>query len=386
LRILVVSNLYPPDVLGGYEILCHQVCHALEQRGHEILVLTSGSGPQKEQRDGVFRSLRLTQPFEQRAQKSRLRTFSCHWHNYRQTREALLDYQPDVIFFWSQLRLTLGSLQAARRRPALYTLNDEHLKGYLPTTWSSSPRAALGWLLDRTVARHLTLTGTVLPPMIAISEQLKNNLLALGVAAGPAEVVYQGIPLERFPLKSNLGALSDPPRLLYAGQLHHYKGVHTILEALKASQAHVRLTIVGSGDEQYRRHLEKLSDGFDVTFTGRLGHEQLGQVYREHDLFVFPSIWEEPFGLTHLEAMASGLPLISTVHGGQGEFLRPEQNCLAFPAEDFTELARQLDRLLGDADLRLRLCQAGRQTVEEGFTLQRYLDDLESQLVKAARA
>ena len=88
---------------------------------------------------------------------------------------------------------------------------------------------------------------------------------------------------------------------------------------------------------------------------------------------VFPSIWSEPFGLTHLEAMASGVPVVSTANGGQGEFLRDGVNALVFEPEDAEGLACRLASLIVDDSLRRRIALGGRRLVEREFTLTRYV-------------
>ncbi|MDP8227852.1 MAG: glycosyltransferase family 4 protein, partial [Candidatus Electryoneaceae bacterium] len=92
---------------------------------------------------------------------------------------------------------------------------------------------------------------------------------------------------------------------------------------------------------------------------------------------VFSSIWQEPFGLTHLEAMASGTPVISTADGGHGEFLEDNVNSLIFEKENDQQLAEHMIRLIDDADLRKRLALTARKVVEEHFTLNGYIDRLE---------
>ena len=100
LRLLIISNLYPPEILGGYEILCEQVCLDLAGRGHQIHVLTTGEdGSQSE----VDRRLRLYLPFSEPARKDRFRSLLTHWSNYHRTREVIKAVQPDIIFCWSQL-------------------------------------------------------------------------------------------------------------------------------------------------------------------------------------------------------------------------------------------------------------------------------------------
>ena len=226
-----------------------------------------------------------------------------------------------------------------------------------------------------------------LPPTTTISCKVAENLERQGVRLPDNRVIYQGIPIEQFPLKEEPGALSALTKLLYVGQLHPYKGVHRLLEAVALVKHPVTLSVAGDGPEDYKAHLLKLAEGIDVkvTFRGRLPHSQLPALYREHDIFIFPSIWEEPFGLTHLEAMASGLPVISTVNGGQGEFLNHQQNCLAIQPDDTESIRQALERLIEEPELAASLAKAGRRTVEERFTTGRYIDELEELLILLRR-
>ena len=123
----------------------------------------------------------------------------------------------------------------------------------------------------------------------------------------------------------------------------------------------------------------------DIKFTGKVEQSQLPGIYREHDIFVFPSKWQEPFGLTHLEAMSSGTPVISTTDGGHGEFLKDGENALVFEKENPGGLAAQISRLIRDNDLARHLAATARAMVEQEFTLKRYVADIEAFLQKVAR-
>jgi glycosyltransferase involved in cell wall biosynthesis len=235
----------------------------------------------------------------------------------------------------------------------------------------------IGWLLDHTLFRQITLLGGPLPATTTISKKVGENLVRQGVKLPNNKVIYQGIPIQNFPNKERPGHLHDPVRVLYVGQLHPYKGVHRLVEAVSQVRQPVTLSVVGDGPPEYREQLLEMATDAEIQFHGKVSHGQLSELYREHDIFVFPSIWEEPFGLTHLEAMASGLPVISTVNGGQGEFLFHQQNCLAVEPDDADSIRSSLERLMTERGLAESLALAGRQTVEETFTTQRYIDELE---------
>jgi len=225
----------------------------------------------------------------------------------------------------------------------------------------------------------------------------KRNLIRKGVPAEDAKVIHQGIPIERFPVrKEEAGFLHQPIRILYAGQVHPYKGVHVLIEALARLKQEgsadeegkipgFTLTVAGDGEPEY---LKQLADGaasagkggIQVNWKGKVSYDAMPEIYRSHDIFAFPSIWEEPFGLTHLEAMASGLPVVSTDNGGQRVFLRDRENALVCRPDDSAGLAAALRMLISDDELRRRIAFEGRKTVERDFTFSRYAGELEDEL------
>ncbi|MBI2951651.1 glycosyltransferase family 4 protein [bacterium] len=396
MKILVISNLFPPHYLGGYEITCGQVCRELERRGHRVVVLTSTHGLKPGATDGrpgdVRRVLQLYLPFGRPAKLMRTRRWWVGRENYRTTVDLVLRERPDVIFVWSLLRLTLGPAYAAQDSgvPVAYSLNDESIAGYLPARFRLAPRAFSRYVADR-VLPDITLRGLTLRSATCISRLLKTNLTARGVPVEDARVIYHGIPLKDFPAKPEPGEVRTPARVLYVGQLHPYKGVHTLIEAAQMVSSSngmpaPRVSVVGDGPDAYRSQLhEKAAQGgARVDFVGKVAHAELARIYREHDIFVFPSTWQEPFGLTHLEAMASGTPVISTTGGGHGEFLRDGENALVFEKEDAGQLAGHILRLIRDGDLSRRLAMRARAVVEREFSLERYVEDLEAFLQETA--
>jgi glycogen(starch) synthase len=393
-RIGIITNLYPPKVLGGYEILCGQVVERLRERGHQVRVITSDWQAQGlPAEDQLERSLRLVRNFPAPPQAPPWRASWVWQHNYQQTSRWLRSFWPEVVLVFSQLRLTLGAARAAEDYgcPVLYSWNDNHPAGYLPR--SSSPTGAnslKGWLRrlwEWGPGRRERSSSLRWRHSTCISERLRQQLLEEGFApAQGSRVIHQGIPLERFPFQSPR-ALHQPVRLLYTGQLHPYKGVHTILGAMARLKPRWRLqaTVAGQGPEDYQQTLRQLVQEQDlqVEFSGYLPQTELLGLYRESDVFIFPSIWKEPFGLTHLEAMASGLVVVSTLHGGQGEVFEDGLHCLGFESENIAQLSHQLERLLQDEELRGRLIHNARHLVEERLNLHSYVDQLE-QWVKGA--
>ena len=111
---------------------------------------------------------------------------------------------------------------------------------------------------------------------------------------------------------------------------------------------------------------------------GWLSHEETLALYREAAVVVVPSIWEEPFGLVAVEAMATGLPVCASRIGGLADIVRHGETGFLFAPGDAAELAGHLETLLDDAALRYRLGEAGRRVSErdydwDGIIEQRYM-------------
>lgn len=394
MRILVVGNLYPPIVFGGYEILCRQVVTALRSRGHEIRVLTSSfmkeGAPEEE---GVHRELSLTTPFPRGGEDVAFVDFRLSTmhrvgrENHGITRDLIRRYRPDLVFCWCLNRLSMGPVAAAQEAgiPVCYTINDEHPRQFRP----SDPSAGLRWRLKSYAERWVwplsTLTGRKPIHMTVISEALKGKLQAQGLSMDQARVIHQGVPLEQFPFRPRNREPGEPLHILYAGQLSRTKGVHTLIRALGGMKAEnlddFRLEIAGTGVPAYRAELESMvaAEGLSerVTFLGQIPHSRMNSVYQDHHVLVFPSEWDEPFGLSHIEAMACGTAVVSTLTGGSAELVRNGENALAFEAGNHDELGSRIRHFLASEDDRRRIALGGRRWVEEHHSFRGYVDRLE---------
>lgn len=390
MKILTITNLYPPYFLGGYELLCETVADELGNRNHEVRILTSDwkndGANGRPVKANVYRHLKLYVPFGRTAGSMRGRKLATGYRNAIVTRKHIQEFQPDLIFIWSQLRLTLGASQIAEQSgiPTAYTFNDNHVLGYLPVEVNGSIKKKILNKIETRIPGQLTTQGMKFSNATCISQTLKSELVDKGLPIQNSRVIYQGIKPEDFRPKSEPGKINRPLKLLYAGQLHSYKGVHTAIKAAHKLAANfqysdLKLSIVGDGDRKYVNQLASLAVAGParIEFDGRIAREELADYYRRHDILLFPSIWKEPFGLTHLEAMACGTPVISTTEGGPGEFLIDGKNALTFEKNNADQLAAQIKRLASCKTLGRNLAGQALEMIENRFCLSRYTDELE---------
>ncbi|MBK8161654.1 MAG: glycosyltransferase family 4 protein [Gammaproteobacteria bacterium] len=406
MKIAVITNLFPPHYVGGFEIRCEQVSRALAARGHEVVVLTSVNGvdqPVVESGEiAVHRIFDLYRQFTNPVTKETypwLLVRSDRWKttvkNYRIAQEVLRREQPDLVFAWSQSHLSLGPVRAAQdlRIPLAWTFGDPNINQYKPAPFSLRRKKLLRYIQDRWLWRGTTWVGLDFSHTHCVSLDIKRRLVEQGLPIENSQVIYRGIPIEQFPMRENPGSLHQPIRLLFVGQVHSYKGVHTLVEAAhrlagRYGAGHLVVSIVGEGVGEYKRTLvEQAESGpAEVVFRGKLPHKDLSVLYREHDIFVFPSAGGgyEGFGATALEAMASGLPVVGTTQGGMAELFVHEGNALVFEAEQPVDLADKLERMIRDDDLRRRLVLTARRQMESNFAIQDYANKMEQFVLGAA--
>ncbi len=401
MNILIVSNLYPPVVYGGYELLCRQVVDALRDRGHAVQVLTSvQAADEVYDHDYITRSLVLTTPFPAAGENVgyvdfRLQTLNhVAQINYKRTLRALSEWWPDVVFCWCMNRLSLGPVLAAQKRhlPVCYTINDEHPRQFHRTRSPRGIRQQARRLAEWAVWPMSTFRCLDPIAITVISESLKWSLVRQGVSIQQAEVIHQGVDLEELPFCPLARKPGEPLRVCYVGQLSEVKGVHTILQAMAMlkERGPYTLDIIGTGVPHYEMQLRDIveADGMGdyVHFAGPHPHEEIASIYHNHHVLVFSSEWAEPFGLSHLEAMACGCAVISTTTGGSGELIEHEENALAYEAGDPGALAAVLRSFETDELLRGRLVRSAREDVEQNYCFQAYVDKLAEFLRQAVDA
>lgn len=399
-RILLLSNFYPPDCHGGYEMSCADVAWRLAGRGHSVTVLTStyrrtGQSPIGEPESvAVRRELDIYWDDHRLVSPPPWTRARIEAANQLRLARALSQIRPEVVSVWNMGAMSLGLLATLRRRrvPVVYAVcNDWLVFGPQLDPWTRAfahrPRPArvverLGRL--PTGPGDLGAHGTFL----FVSEWTRREAEShSGWHFADASVVYSGIELADFqPAGAHVPPREWQWRLLYVGRLEPDKGVDDAVAALAHLPAQATLEVVGAGSVDERRRIEETARRVGVA--GRVVFDELPRAaladrYRSADVVVFPSRWEEPFGLVPLEAMACATPVAATRSGGSAEFLEDGVNCVAFRREDPVSLAGALRRLADEPALRSGLVANGLATARE-LTVDRLADTFEEWLVGAA--
>jgi glycosyltransferase involved in cell wall biosynthesis len=334
-RILTVGNLYPPQHLGGYELMWQAAVAALRARGHDVHVLTTDTrfrdAPDTE--PGIERSLRWYWRDHRFPRFTPITVRRIERHNRLHFRAAAEG--ADLVSFWSMGGMSLSLLGMCGDTPSVAVVHD---------LWP-----LYGPKVDRSFDGMLRL-----PPALYVSEWVKRRV------GQPGRVIPSGYDAAVFRVA--------PPRdrwegrLLLPGRIDPRKGHRTALAAFGGA----RLTIAGAGEPELTAELEAAG----ATLLGQLEPAALREAYAAADCVLFPVEWDEPWGLVPLEAMAVGRPVVATGRGGSAEYLVDGENCLLVEPGDPNALREAVERLAASPRLRATLrtggfATAARHTLEQ---------------------
>jgi glycosyltransferase involved in cell wall biosynthesis len=406
MKILFLTNFYPPVSRGGYEQWCQEVGDGLRARGHEVTVLTSAH-----RRDAlpipdpawVRRELHLEMEIAslQNAVWFFTRRKKREQENLRLLRRVVETWNPEAVLIWGMWNFprSLPALaEALLPEQTVYYMGDywPALPSQFENYWNAPPRSmitGLPKLILRPLAKRMLAREP--KPRLGISRALfpsafmQGEYRNLGIFPRESRVVYGAVDTSPYAALARSPKSNGNVSLLYVGRLAPEKGVHTAIEAVARlvrdfNLRNLILTIVGDGEPEYVHSLHALVDRESlapiVTFLPAQPKETLPALYARSDIFLFTSIWQEPFGRVIVEAMASGLAVAGTAVGGAAEILRHDENALVFTPGDPASLAQTLKRLIEDSDLRERLGSAARNSVMDKFDLQRMTLEIERYL------
>jgi glycogen synthase len=344
LRILIVSNFYPPEWIGGYELGCSQMARALAGRGHSVRVLTSSQNypplavaEETSAEDAVevrrcfflhdvYRSPTSDDP--SREMQIRARTY-CR-HNVAALIHEVDAFRPDVAYLFNTLGLGIAGIVAA--------LDQQHV----PWVWH---------LMDRIPARMCEIPellpllpsncdddrSAVIGEFVACSRGLIAEINAGHVdLVGPTHVVPNWIDV---PVRAGRPAYYTPGRTLrvcFVGSLIGEKGVDHIIDGVgllqrRCGPTNFEVDLYGQGDvEGYANAVQ--SSGLDghIKFRGSVPRPSLLRLFSGYDLMLFPTWAREPFAFAPMEAASQGCIQAFPDRCGNAEWFIDGVDCLKF--------------------------------------------------------
>ncbi len=356
-RILLVTNLFPPEELGGYGRMMWEFAHGLRERGHTVRILCgqaaylrkTPTADEAEMETHVSRSLQLLGEWRDgppRLVGDEKKLANLAASNARRVLEGAAKFRPDFILAGNIDFLGLDFLSDVLTAgyPVLHALANA-APGYAPA--------------DQPVSDAYLVAPC--------SDWNGRAYHQAGYANSRMTTLYPGARLDRFYRMF----LPDARRLriAYASLVMPYKGVHVLIQALArlhVSGVDFTAEIAGDSTDQaflaeQKAYVVKMGMQHRVKFTGFLDRDGLFSLFARSNVLVFPSQFAEPFGISQVEALASGLVVVSSGTGGAAEIIRDGQDGLLFPAADFEALAARLVQLSNNPQLFRELQRNGQK-------------------------
>lgn len=340
--------------------------------------------------------------------------FAINWQADRTMENIIFHKIPAITFnsFLRDLSFAIATYFILRRKRKDFDIIQSHDKTIYQDIYRAGDGCHIAWLKQRfkrsglvakislilnpyhwliLMLEKMIFTGHRYKKIIAISEFVKKDILHFyGIDDKDIEVIYNGVDTKTFncenknlfknEIRNKYSTADDDIVLLFVGSGFYRKGLQYLLRAAELVPQPVTIYVVGSGSARKYRQMVKRQK---VIFCGP--QKKINEYYAASDIFVFPTLYE-PFGNVHLEALASGLPVITTKFSGAAEIIEDgRQGFVISSPEDYHAIAEKITVLADNRELREMMGKNARELAER-YSIQRnsqaYLDLYEKLLFR----
>jgi glycosyltransferase involved in cell wall biosynthesis len=359
MKILFISDVYFPRI-NGVSTSIETFRHELRALGHTVhLVAPEYLAPGPDE-TGILRVPSRSVPLDP---EDRFMSFSWvmrHLEKFRGEQYDLIHIQTPFVAHY--LGIKLSKLLNIPCVETYHTFFEEYLYHYVPLV----PKKLMRMVAKR-FSRH---QGNSLNGMVVPSHPMLSVLKDYGITTH-AEVIPTGIepesfvPGDRAGFRKTYNIPEDRPMLLFVGRVAHEKNIGFLLQVLtQVRKALPEILFVVAGEGPARASLEHEAKALGLTdnvkFIGYLDRNtELNSCYRSADIFIFSSRTETQ-GLVLLEAMAQGVPVVSTAELGTRDVLKEGQG-VWIAREELSDFSDKIIKMLGAADERKQLGDKGRE-------------------------
>jgi glycosyltransferase involved in cell wall biosynthesis len=360
----MVSNLYPPYVLGGAELYVQQIAKKLSAK-HDISIITTApfgtdnasvSNLEVKGKETIYRfyPLNLYSAYYYALKPTFIKPI---WHLfdvwnphvYIFVKEVLKREMPEVVHVHNFKGMSASVFSAANDLgiPIIHTVHDYDLicpkTTMLTRTNASCVTPHSLCRIYRWLSKRIALTAVIAP-----SDFMLKTLSSYGMFRDVPKIMLP-LGIEECEPVARVGKGTFD--ILYVGRLGKHKGVDTLIEAVKGLDLrNARLHIVGQGSD--RKRLERVAhDDSRIIIYGFLAPDKLRKLYSIADIAVVPSIYSEPFGLVIPEYFCHGIPVLGSRAGAIPELINDGFNGFLFPPGDVEALKVLLETLSSDSKL-----------------------------------
>jgi glycosyltransferase involved in cell wall biosynthesis len=320
---------------------------------------------------------------------------------YAATRQALEQFQPDVVYVHKMADLKVISALVDSRIPLVRMVHDHDIYcmrsykyNYFTRKICTRPASAacvfpclaslvknsdggfpLKWVSYSEKKREIRMNQQF-NRMIVVTQYMRDELLRNGFDPERIKILA---PVPRMGEAGLRSSFSDRNLIIYAGQIIRGKGVDVLLESLARVKSPFECIILGDGN--HREYCEQLSRNLGlekkVAFKGFIPQDELKSYFRECSVVALSSVWPEPIATIGLEVMRYALPVVAFDAGGISDWLEEGHNGRLIPWMDRDRFANALDELLRNKALARQMGENGFNIVSERYDFPSYISSLE---------
>ncbi|MDG0866457.1 glycosyltransferase family 4 protein [Candidatus Lucifugimonas marina] len=380
---IVISSFFPN--VGGAQVTAHNLARHLKQNGHQVVMFSSWSSWRQigDRKEELGYPLLPTFPGQQR-----LMPMFGKGYQFVQNR----------YFAWMQRKYKFDVWQSFGTYPSAVSVGGFTISRGIPHVLRTvgydiqkDPEVGYGYRFNPKIENLIQTWSPRVSKAIALSESVKPDLRDVGVADHQMEIIPCGVDQPRFEstvvdrdtVRKKYGIPLDKFAYITVGRNHPKKGFPILVEALAEMKRAGTLgnahgVFVGLRTSDLLQHAKELGVADHVTLVEELGHDSndreyripsapLVELYKSVDACAFPSLIET-FAMINIEAMAAGIPVISTDAPGCVETINDGIDGLIAKAGDPVDLAHKMVQLQSSADLQAKLSAAGRESVRNSFS------------------
>lgn len=332
MRIMIVTEEFLPINDGMVLRLTEAIRYFLKE-GHQVVIVTPDRGIDQFEDATIYGIRDKHLPFGKKL----------FWMpGLNRINEIMNDFMPQVVHIVNPLIIGAAASQYAMRLeiPTVVSYHTNYMRSLKRLHFNQRITENIVWKMRRKISDEVALnlcTSHVMRHALEEYGIINAHVLKRGVDSDQRNPAFAS---EDMRLILNKGQ-REKKLLVYVGSLLERKNLESLLPMMRRRDD-VCLAVVGDGE--YRDKLERAFSGTDTVFTGYLRGRNLSEAYASGDAFVFPTL-NEQVGLTLLEAMASGVPIIAARSPLTVEQFQDERDVLLYTAGDEDSLDEAIDRL-----------------------------------------
>jgi len=370
-KIVICCNVYPPNFVGGAELIAHSQARILKQMGHEVIIFTGDThihGERHSLKKETYENLTVHR-IRLVAQDYQPEFINFTHQKVEEHFKSILDdFSPDIVHFHNIIGLSTGIIHIAKSRgiKTILTLHDhwgfcykntiikreneicnDHTKcsECIPFIQDEDRKnIPIGMRKDFIEMQLYDIDFFISP-----SQYLAEKYIQVGFPGEKFKVIWNGIDVKRFAGISK-SKMKKKIRFTFIGYLGVHKGINILLNALPLLERKdlVQINLVGSGEmvDIYKQRVKSMGLNNIVKFWGKIENIYINDAYSETDVLILPSIWPENQPVSITEAMAARIPVIASNIGGIPELVEDGKTGYLFEIGNAEQLAHKMSEFI----------------------------------------